>query len=1092
MDRYGKQTTIKPVQRRLLVPLASMLLILVVGSAVVNFTAQQNALHQSSRSALTDAVDELDESLGEHARVLAGIARLIIRDPALPNHLTAQDRGALLSTFGALFARLRDELGITHFYFHRPDGTNLLRLHKPGLHDDYIERATLKQAELTGKESSGLELGPLQTLTLRLVRPIFNDERLTGYLELGREIDAILTDIRDEHGTEVAVTVRKSLLGEAPEGPAFSDPDRDGDWTRFPDDVLLYASLQNTPAAWDDFIAARADGEPPALVQLTSDGQAWHAIKTGIQDAAGTDVGELSVFLDVSDGVTAFTRRITLETIGLTVVLLALLVFLYLRLRTIDRGIGIQQARLTESQRIAHIGTWELDLRTDELWWSDEVFRIFEIDPERFGASYEAFLALLTSGDRERVKAAYASSLENRSPYDIVHRLFFADGRVKYVNEQCETLFDDDGKPLRSLGTVQDITERRQAEETLQASEARYRELIEGMNEGIAVYEVVGDGEDFVFKEHNRAGERITGLSRAQVIGKPVSQMFPGMDAMGLLDVFRRVWRSGRAEHHPVHQYQDDQLTLWVENYVFRLPSGEIVAIYDDVTEKRRVEQALRESEEKYRLLVENQSDLIVKVDTEGRFEFVSPSYCQLFGKTEGELLGRTFMPLVHEDDREETDRQMAALFSPPHTAYLEQRAMTRDGWRWLGWMDTAVLDEDGEVKAILGVGRDITERVLADQKLHQANLVIENSPVVLFRWRATPDWRVELVSSNVTRFGYTAEELLSGRTTYASMVHPDDLERIWREMQAYRVEGRDEFQQEYRLVSPDGDVFWVDDRKSVKRDSDGNLVRFEGIVVDITERKRAEQALHELNLELEDRVRARTTALEAVNKELESFAYSVSHDLRAPLRAIDGYSLAVMEDCGEQLDKTGRGHLQRVRSAAQRMGMLIDDMLQLSRVNRAELALQEVDLSAIARTVLEELHAAEPDRRVEWTVEPDLQAHGDARLIRVMLDNLLGNAWKFTGREPDARIAFGRSKDDPQVLFVRDNGIGFDMRYADKLFGPFQRLHRAEDFPGSGVGLATVQRIVARHGGRIWADASEGEGATFYFTLQASTQQPD
>jgi PAS domain S-box-containing protein len=265
----------------------------------------------------------------------------------------------------------------------------------------------------------------------------------------------------------------------------------------------------------------------------------------------------------------------------------------------------------------------------------------------------------------------------------------------------------------------------------------------------------------------------------------------------------------------------------------------------------------------------------------------------------------------------------------------------------------------------------------------------------------------------------------------------------------------------------------------------DGSVI---GVVVfaqDITDRKRAEEALRRLNAELEQRVRERTAQLEIANKELEAFSYSVSHDLRAPLRGIDGWSLALQEEYGAQLGEQGQTYINTVRSETQRMGKLIDDMLQLSRLTRAEMRTEQVDLSTIAETIATRLQEADPRRRVEFIIQKGLHAHCDANLMEAALSNLLDNAFKFTGKIPQARIDFGQTTLEGKLAFyVRDNGAGFDMAFAGKLFGAFQRMHRASEFPGTGVGLAIVQRIVHRHGGRVWVESSVDQGATFYFTV--------
>jgi len=284
------------------------------------------------------------------------------------------------------------------------------------------------------------------------------------------------------------------------------------------------------------------------------------------------------------------------------------------------------------------------------------------------------------------------------------------------------------------------------------------------------------------------------------------------------------------------------------------------------------------------------------------------------------------------------------------------------------------------------------------------------------------------------------------------------------------------------QLVSRDKN-YSVRAAESNSRDEVSVLVEaFNSMLSQIQER---DQALRKAHDELEQRVQERTTELDNINKELEAFSYSVSHDLRAPLRAIDGFSQALLEDFGEKLDSMGQDHLHRVRLAAQRMSALIDDLLNLSRVTRSEIHRETLDLSAVVRATADELQRGAPSRNVNFVITDGLKVNGDSRLLRVAIENLLGNAWKYTSGHSCARIEFGLYQSNGRpAYFVRDDGAGFDPRYSQRLFGAFQRLHASSEFPGTGIGLATVQRIVRRHGGEIWAEGEVEKGATFYFTL--------
>ncbi len=301
-----------------------------------------------------------------------------------------------------------------------------------------------------------------------------------------------------------------------------------------------------------------------------------------------------------------------------------------------------------------------------------------------------------------------------------------AEARITTTNGRSYLLrgyptFDKNGNVTGAIELGLDITEQVNLENALRDSEQRFREVFRHASSGMAIYASVDDGKDFVFQDINPAGARVSGISRQDHLNRRITELFPSVRELGFLEVLQQVWRTGKPRTYPVSRQENGRLSIWLENYIFKLPSGELVAIFEDRTRQKVAEDELIHSEKKYRLLVENQTDLVVKVDVEGRFLFVSPTYCNLFGKTEKELLGRSFMPLVHKDDRAATERAMRKLTQPPYTAYMEQRAMTIHGWRWLAWADKAVLDDTGNVTAIVGVGRDITDRKTLEKKLIQA-----------------------------------------------------------------------------------------------------------------------------------------------------------------------------------------------------------------------------------------------------------------------------------------------------------------------------------------------------------------------------------
>ena len=486
-----------------------------------------------------------------------------------------------------------------------------------------------------------------------------------------------------------------------------------------------------------------------------------------------------------------------------------------------------------------------------------------------------------------------------------------------------------------------------------------------------------------------------------------------------------------------------------------------------------------RVAEERLRLLVGSVRDYaIYLIDPAGYVKSWNAGAERIKGYAPPEILGQHFARFFTPEDVA-AGRPAAVLHAAATEGRYEEEnwRVRKDGSRfWADVVITAVRDDRGALLGFAKVTRDLTERKLAEQALRASEerfriLAVTANDAIL---SADRHGNITYFNPGAERiFGFASNEVI-GRPLTALMperfreAHRTGLARYVATGEA-RVIGKTV---ELAGRRKDGTEFPLE--LSLATWKHGAEVAFTAIIRDIAARKEAE-----------DTLRRYASQLEAANKELEAFSYSVSHDLRAPLRSLDGFSQALLEDYHDRLDDAGRDFLQRVRGASQRMGTLIDDLLSLSRVTRGELQVGEVDLSALAAATAADLKKSDPARDVTFAIAPDLVVRADAGLMRIVLQNLLGNAWKFTGKRASAHVEVGaQAHDGRRAFFVRDDGAGFDMAYAAKLFGAFQRLHGAAEFPGSGIGLATVQRIILRHGGEVWAEGVPDRGATIYFTL--------
>ena len=451
------------------------------------------------------------------------------------------------------------------------------------------------------------------------------------------------------------------------------------------------------------------------------------------------------------------------------------------------------------------------------------------------------------------------------------------------------------------------------------------------------------------------------------------------------------------------------------------------------------------------------------------------------YGYTRQEFLRLHVTDLQVRENRSEVLRDLRER-DPSATRTFRRRHVTKGGEVLAVDVTARPFTLNGRAARMVLIN-EVTARLAAERELQESEQryrdLFEHSPIPMWVYDVATLRYLAVNQAAVQQYGYTGEEF--SRMTITDLHLPEMVPGL---LDRIRMRDPQEvFAQQVQHRRKDGSRIEVDLRSGPVVFSGRNARQV--LAHDVTEMRNRTRLAEQLQGELEQRVAERTAQLEAANSELEAFSYSVSHDLRAPLRSIEGFSNALLEDYAPKLDETGRDYLQRIRAASKRMSALIDALLELARVARSDISRTSVNLSAMAQEIAAELKQGAGERDVTFRINPGLECLGDANLLRVALENLLSNAWKFTSGKSVATITFDSMSDRGEtVFFVRDTGAGFDMAYVDRLFAAFQRLHSAREFPGTGIGLATVRRIINRHGGRVWAESKEGEGATFFFTL--------
>lgn len=692
------------------------------------------------------------------------------------------------------------------------------------------------------------------------------------------------------------------------------------------------------------------------------------------------------------------------------------------------------QQRLELALESANMGFWDWNILTNEMIWSDQLYEIFEVHRDEFDENSESYFSLIHPSDQAMVRKSIDESIQSsKTSYRVEHRIFTPEGGIRWIENRGKIMRGNSGQAIRVISSVIDITERKLHETAIRKANKTLEHSAHILTRRSALLQLGAEvaRAATAILDSQKLGQQVVNLVQKSfdlyyaglyLVSKDGkwAELQAATGAAGR-DMLEQNWRL------PVGNTSMIGWCIFNRESRIALDVGEeAVRFNNPLLPNTRSELALP-------LVSRDQVLGALTIQSELQSAFSKEDISTL--ETMADLLANAILNARLYDQLQQE---------------LEERKKIEDEIRQL----------NAELEARV---QRRTEALQASEEQFRA--LTENNPVRIRRFDAQARY---LYANHTGEDDDVASKDVIGKRIRDVMTDPELINLSEAYIQQVFETGKP-LNTEYRY-GENYASWWL----APEFGPDGKVVSVVTSAIDITERKQIEEALEQ-----------KTQELQAANRELEAFSYSVSHDLRAPLRAIDGFSRILLDEYTSELPEGAGLYLKRVRNAAQEMARLIEDMLRLSRVTRIELRFDEVNLSELMQDIADELSQREPDRDVKIEIAPDMLVQGDQGLLRMAVENLMSNAWKFTGKVSQAEIQVGSQSHDGQTIFyVKDNGAGFDMQFASKLFGAFQRLHKADDFPGTGIGLAIVQRVINKHGGKIWAESEPGKGATFYFTL--------
>jgi PAS domain S-box-containing protein len=744
------------------------------------------------------------------------------------------------------------------------------------------------------------------------------------------------------------------------------------------------------------------------------------------------------------------------------------------------------EQRLRLALEAAHAGTFEI-------WTDPEVpATVSSVTSELFGfepgelRNVSDYLGRVHPEDREGVARVMEDARTRGLGHYIEYRIVRPDGSTCWVGSRAHVIPDAEGNTARLVGILIDISARREAERAVRESS----ELIQTVFENATSALIMMD-EDGYCTFWNRAWQEMTGYEADDFGSKPLHDLvhhhypdgrpYPREEC----PIDRALPENSDLRAHEDLFFRKDGSSfpvLCAANPIFKdgKPISTVIEVRD-VSESKAAEQDLREREEQFRNLANTMPQLVWISRYDGTVTYYNSRVAQFDGFSQAEDGSWSWQPVLHPDDRERTVEAWQRAIATSNTYQCQHRVRMADGtFRW--YLSRANLVQAGSVEQWYGTATDIHDMVQAETALRESEerfrTMADGMPLVV--WVHDAEGRQKFVNATFCDYFGAGQEEASG-DRWHGLLHPDDAP-AYLEAFYHAVRGRKAFWSEARMRRSDGEWRWLESWGRPRFSAEGDYLGLIGASADVTDRKFVEQRIQELNETLETLVEARTADLLSANEQLQGFTYSVAHDLRQQIRGINANASILLLDAGESLDETSRQTLLRLVGSSKRLATLVDDLLAYARLGKQEPTKLTFDLSALAQ----EVAAIVIERGVcrqgtRFNIHPGMSAHGDASMVRLVLENLLDNACKYSKETETPHIEVGK---DERGFFVRDNGIGFDMQYAHKLFEPFERLHREGEYSGTGIGLANVKRIVEKHGGTVWAESSVDMGATFFFEL--------